>query len=155
MNQPALPPVIKTIEVPCDQARAFDTFISHVDQWWPRDKNSVSAMQGEVAKQIVMETEQGGKIYEVGFDDTIHDWGTVAVYQPHDLIELNWHIGMPAENASLVQIRFESLESNRTRVELTHTGWEAFGDKAEDMRNGYNDGWVGVFETAFKAACDT
>ncbi len=146
-------PVIKTIEVPCSQANAFSTFIDKVGSWWPLDKNSVSAMQGEVAKKVEIEAKTGGSIYEIGHDDTRHEWGSVTTYSPSDKLVLAWHIGLPAEQASRVTIDFIVVDSNKTKVVLTHDNWEAFGEKANDMREGYNKGWVGVFETAYAGAC--
>jgi hypothetical protein len=62
-------------------------------------------------------------------------------------------MGMPAETASLVEVRFSALDDERTRVELTQSDWEAFGDMAEMMRGGYGSGWVIIFEQAYKSAC--
>jgi len=148
-------PVIKTIEVPCSQAVAFSTFIDKLGSWWPLDKNSVSAMQGEVAKKVEIEARTGGSVYEIGHDDTRHEWGSVTTYSPSDKLVLAWHIGLPAEQASVVTVDFIVVDSNKTRVVLTHDNWEAFGEKANDMREGYNKGWVGVFETAYAGACAT
>ncbi|HEY8691536.1 MAG TPA: hypothetical protein VIR57_02230 [Chloroflexota bacterium] len=66
---------------------------------------------------------------------------------------MDFHMGLPAEKAGLVEVRFTALENERTRVELTHSNWEAYGDMAEMMRGGYGSGWVIIFEEAFKAAC--
>ncbi len=62
-------------------------------------------------------------------------------------------MGLPAENASLVEVRFFALDDSKTRVELKHSNWEAFGDMAEMMRGGYGSGWVIIFEEAYKSAC--
>jgi len=35
-----LDPIIKTIEVPCSQAKAFDVFLNEMDSWWPLGKFS-------------------------------------------------------------------------------------------------------------------
>ena len=84
-----LEPIIKTIVVPCSQQMAFDIFITRVGSWWPLDKNSVSAMNGAVAKQVVIEPRLGGKVYEIAHDDTRHDWGSVCLLytspSPRDL----------------------------------------------------------------------
>ena len=148
-----LAPVVKTIDVPCDQEQAFKVFIHEVNSWWPLDKNTVSAMNGEVAKSVSIKPEVGGAIIEIGHDDTEHFWGTVNSYDPYSSFSLNWHIGLPAESASLVEVTFTSAEDNKTRVQLSHSNWEAFGDQAADMRAGYESGWIGVFETAFQEAC--
>ncbi len=148
-----LDPIVKTIEVPCNQQHAFDTFVNRVASWWPLDKNSVSAMNGEVAKAVVIEPSNGGAVYEIGHDDTRHDWGSVSTFDPHSQLTLEWHIGLSAEQASEVSVTFAAMDNGHTRVTLTHSRWEAFGDKAADMRNGYDNGWVGVFENAYRDAC--
>ena len=63
-------------------------------------------------------------------------------------------MGLPrGETASLVEVRFSALEDGRTRVELTHSNWEAYGELAEMIRGGYGSGWVIIFEQAYKTAC--
>lgn len=148
-----LEPIVKTIVVPCDQARAFETFVAQVASWWPMDKNSVSAMNGGVAKKVVIEQREGGKVYEIGHDDTEHLWGSVTEYSPNDRLVLDWHIGLSADKASDVAVNFKPIDPQSTEVTLIHSRWEAFGDKASDMRAGYDNGWVGVFEQAYSNAC--
>ena len=91
---------------------------------------------------------------EIGHDDAEHLWGTVKSYHPFDSISMDFHMGLPApESASIVEVRFTALGIERTRVELTQSNWEAFGDKAAMMRDGYGGGWVDIFEKAYKSAC--
>lgn len=148
-----LEPIVKTIDVPCSCEHAFKTFIENTASWWPLDKNSVSAMNGAVAKSVSIEAKEDGRIVEIGHDDTEHHWGTVTQYNPYTNFTMDWHIGMASESPSEVSVVFTDLGDGNTRVELTHSRWESFGDKAEDMRNGYNAGWAGVFEEAFKNGC--
>jgi len=149
-----LDPIIKTIEVPCSQEKAFGVFVNEMGSWWPLDKRSMSLMQGgKPAKSLRVEAKQGGKIVEIGSDDTEHLWGTIKSYDPHDFVSMDFHMGLPPENASLVEVRFTALGEEQTRVELTQSNWEAFGDMAEMMRDGYGSGWVIIFEEAYKSAC--
>ena len=149
-----LDPIIKTIEVPCSQEKAFGVFVGEMGSWWPLDKRSMSMMHGgKPAKSLRVDPKQGGKIVEIGHDDTEHHWGTFTSYDPHVTISMDFHMGMPPDSASLVEVRFTALEGERTRVELTHSNWEAFGDMAEMMRGGYGSGWVIIFEQAYKSAC--
>ena len=149
-----LDPIIKTIEVPCSQEKAFGVFVSEMGSWWPLDKRSMSLMKsGKPAKSLRIEPKQGGKIVEIGHDDTEHLWGTIKSYDPHDSISMDFHMGMPAESASLVEVQFTALENERTRVELTQSNWEVFGEMAEMMRGGYDSDWVIIFEQAYKSAC--
>ena len=149
-----LEPLISTIEVPCSQEKAFGVFVNEMGSWWPLDKRSMSLMSGgKPAKSLRIEANQGGRIVEIGHDGTEHHWGTIRSYDPLDSISMDFHMGMPAESASLVEVRFTALGKERTRVELTQSNWEAFGDMAEMMRDGYGSGWVIIFEQAFKSAC--
>src|SRR2546425_8209142 len=72
-----LDPIIKTIEVPCSQERAFKVFLNEMDSWWPLGKFTVSAMGGAPAKAIRVEAKQGGKIVEIGPNGTEYLWGTI------------------------------------------------------------------------------
>ncbi len=149
-----LDPIIKTIEVPCSQEKAFEVFVGEMGSWWPLDKRSMSMMHGgKPAKSLRIDPKQGGMIVEIGHDDTEHHWGTITSYDPHGSISMDFHMGMPPDSASLVDVRFTALEGERTRVELTQSNWEAFGDMAEMMRGGYGSGWVIIFEQAYKSAC--
>ena len=148
-----LDPIIKTIEVPCSQQKAFDVFVREMGNWWPLDKRSMSMHSGQPAKSLRIDPRQGGKIVEIGHDDTEHHWGTITSYDPYHSVSMDFHMGLPAENASLVKVKFTALDDNRTRVELTQSNWEAFGDLAEMMHRGYGSGWVIIFEEAYKSAC--
>lgn len=151
-----LDPIIKTIEVQCSQEKAFDVFVNEMDSWWPLDMFTVSAMGGKAARSIRVEAKQGGTIVEIGSDDTKHLWGTIRSFQPHDYISMDFHIPKPnevVESRSLVELPFTALGDERTRVELTQSNWEAFGDRAEQIRGGYGGGWILIFEQAYKSAC--
>ena len=149
-----LDPIIKTIVVPCSQEKAFEVFVNEIGSWWPLDKRSMSKVHsGKPAKSLRIEPKQGGKIVEIGHDDTEHHWGTINSYDPHDSLSMDFHMGLPPDSASLVEVRFTALENERTRVELTQSNWEAFGDMAPMMRDGYGSGWVIIFEQAYKSAC--
>ncbi len=149
-----LDPIVKTIEVPCSQEKAFKVFVHEMGSWWPLDKRSMSLMHsGQPAKTVRVEARQGGKIVEIGPDDSEHHWGTFKTFDPHDSVTMDFHMGLPPDSASLVEVRFTVLDDNRTRVELTQSNWEAFGDMAEMMYRGYGSGWVIIFEEAYKSAC--
>ncbi len=145
-------PVIKTIDVPCTQEVAFNIFTKDFSKWWPQDKHSVSAMDGKTARSVQLELKQGGKITEVTHDGTELLWGSVTEWSPHGRLVIAWHINRPEAEATTVIVAFEPIASG-TRVTLTHEGWEAMGDQAQAQRDGYNKGWVHVFETCFQAAC--
>lgn len=145
-------PVIKTIDVPCDQRTAFRIFTEDMNRWWPKDRNSVSAMAGETAREVRLEPRIGGALTEIGHDGTRHSWGSVLAWDPFARLSLNWHINRPVSEATRVDVDFAPQRSG-TRVTLRHHGWEALGDEAQKMRDGYDGGRVSVFETAYAGAC--
>lgn len=149
-----LAPIISTVEVPCSQEKAFRVFVEDMPGWWPLDKRSMSKMHtGSPAKSLQVDAKVGGRIVEIAHDDVAHHWGTIRTYEPPAYLRMDFHMGLPADSASLVEVRFTALGAARTRVELIQSNWEAFGDLAEMMRGGYGSGWVIIFEQAYKAAC--
>ncbi len=149
-----LDPIVSTIEVACGQVEAFRVFVEDMGTWWPLDKRSMSLMHGGTpAKDVRVEARLGGQIVEIGPDDSEHHWGTFTAYDPHESLAMDFHMGLPPENASLVEVRFTAVSDEITRVELTQSNFEAFGDMAEMMRNGYGSGWVLIFEQGYKSAC--
>jgi len=148
-----LDPFVSKIEVPCGQERAFDVFIREMGSWWPLEKRSMSMKSGGPAKALNVDAQLGGRIVEIGHDGSEHHWGTITVFDPHDLVAMDFHMGMPPEQASLVEVRFTALDSGRTEVVLTQSNWEAFGDMAELLRGHYGSSWGLLFEEAYKNAC--
>ena len=151
-----LEPLVKTIEVPCDQKKAFTVFIEEMDSWWPLDRFTTSMMAGALAKSIRVDTREGGQIIEIGSDDTETLWGTIKTYDPYAYVSMDFHIPTPDYEVgkfTLVEVRFTVIADQQTKVELTQSNWEVFGDMAEGIHGGYGGGWVMIFEKAYKAAC--
>ncbi len=149
-------PIVRSIEVPCSQAQAFHVFVNEMHTWWPLGEFTVSAMGGSPAKSIRVDAKRGGEIVEIGPDDTEHLWGTITSYDPHGYLSMSFHIPRPGEvveDRSLVEVRFTSLGTAKTRVELTQSNWEVFGERARDLWGGYGGGWTLIFEQAYKMAC--
>ena len=149
-----LEPLVSRIEVACDQKTAFMIFVEQMGTWWPLAKRSMSMHKGEVPKGLRTDPRAGGKIIETGQDDTEYVWGSFKRFEPHDFVSMDFHMGLPPEQASLVEVRFVRVSNTRTQVELTQSNFEAFGDMAEMMRRGYGSGWVLIFEGGFRDACD-
>ena len=147
-----LDPVIKTVDVPCPQQRAFETFVDF-PKWWPLEKRSMSIMWAKApAKSLSVEAQEGGRIVELAADDQEHHWGTFRVFDPHSHVQFDFHMGLPAEQTGQVDVRFTALSATETRVELVHSNWEGYGDMAEMMFNGYGSSWAMLFEEHFAGA---
>lgn len=148
-----LQPLTSKVEVACDQQTAFMVFVEQMGTWWPLAKRSMSMHAGHPPRGLRTEPRAGGQIVETGHDGVEHHWGTFTRLEPYDYVSLDFHMGLPPENASQVEVRFVALDKGRTEVELTQSNFEAFGDMAEMMRRGYGSGWVLIFEEGFRDAC--
>ena len=146
-------PVIKSIEVSCGAAKAFDVFVNRTAKWWPLAGHSVSAGAGQAALAVTIEPKLGGAVFETKFDGARTEWGQVTAFETGKYMAMTWHPGTNAEYPTKVEVKFEELSNERTRVTLTHSGWEVWAEKADEMRSNYNGGWVTVFEDCFGQAC--
>jgi len=147
-----LPPVIKTITVPCPPELTFSLFTTEIGLWWPLDKHSCAAMEGETAQSLSVDCRNGGEFWETDHNGKRILWGSFTAFEPPARLSIAWHIARPPSEATDVTVTFKP-DGTGTKVTLTHSNWEVFGDSAQAMRNGYDNGWVHVFETRFKDVC--
>ena len=150
-----LEPLVKTIEVPCSQEKAFTIFLD-LDSWWPKDRFATAVMRGQSVEALRVEAREGGRIVEVASDGREQLWGTIRTYEPHGFLRMDFHVPHPSEEDpgfTTVEVRFTALGDARTRVELRQSNWEALGDVAEMVQGGYGQAWGMIFEGAYLEAC--
>ncbi|MGQ0641796.1 MAG: SRPBCC domain-containing protein [Gemmatimonadaceae bacterium] len=148
---------MKSIEVQCSQENAFTVFMD-MGSWWPTNKFATSVMRGQSVKTLRVDVREGGRIVEVGSDGKEVVWGTIKKYEPYSYLNMDFHVPHPSESNpgfSTVEVRFTALGSDRTRVELTQSNWEALGDVAKMVQGGYRQAWVMIFDGAYKARAET
>lgn len=141
-------PIVKTVELGCDAAHAFDVFVNRIAVWWPMD-HAASAAAGQNALGVTIEPRVGGAVYETMHDGSRNDWGEVLEFEAGRRLAMTWHPGNNADNATQVTVDFKALEAGRTRVTLTHSGWDIWGDAAAERRDNYDNGWNFVFGQRF------
>jgi hypothetical protein len=129
-------PLVKTVTVPTDAAKAFELFTAHMTRWWPLPTHSVG--RGE-ATAVTMPSEVGAPIVETTADGSRHTWGTLTRWEPPVEVAFTWHPGQPPAAATHVSVRFRQVDGG-TEVVLTHEAWEARADGAS-ARDGYDRGW--------------
>lgn len=147
-------PIVKEITVPCDAQMAFDIFVHRIASWWPLDGHSASAGDGKAAQDLTIEPHVGGEMYETKHDGTRDLWGKVLEFEPGRKLATTWHPGNNKDNPTRLDVAFEAA-GDGCRVTLTHSGWEAWGEKADEMRDNYNGGWEIVFTERFAEGCVT
>lgn len=145
-------PIMKSIDVRRSAADAFRQFTAEMGAWWPLATHTrAKTAAGEVTEHVTVEPRVGGRIYETLNDGRELDWGEVCAFEPGVRFAMHWTMGRPAEQSTLVTVRFEPLSEASCRVTLTHENWERMGDEGAKMRDAYNNGWITVFETGFGA----
>ena len=142
-------PIHKSVTVNRPVAEAFELFTAGINRWWPVSTHSCNQKR---AKECVMETRQGGEVYEIRDDGERTPWGTILTWDPPRRVVFSWHPGRDPETAQEVEVRFSDVHGS-TVVELTHSGWERYGDDAVEMRDKYTAGWSSVLEKSFVEAC--
>lgn len=136
-----LDPVVKKREIGVSADRAFEHFTRGIAQWWPLATHSLG---GEKARTVVLEARQGGRIYEIDGHGNERDWGQVSECIPGERIVFSWVLERP-DLATEVEVRFEALGPDRSRIELIHRGWDTRPDGAQ-WRANYDQGWEGIVE---------
>lgn len=132
----------------CPVGHAFTTWTERFSSWWPRG-HSVS---GDPAA-VTLEPGVGGRIYERTRDGEDIDWGEITAWDPPYGLSYRWHIRRPADEATEVEIRFVPVAEGRSKVLITHSGWERLGADADSWRDANAGGWSGLLRY-FVAACN-
>ncbi len=133
-----LPPIRRSVSVSWDPDAAFRRFTADFGKWWPSRSHSIG---GPLVKDIVLEPQVGGRIFEQHADGRRFQWGEIHVWDPPHRVQFTWHPAREASTAQDVDVRFVA-EGGGTRVELTARGWERWGDNASRAHRGYNIGWA-------------
>jgi hypothetical protein len=132
------PPVRCSTTVRSTRAHTFDVFVRTVGTWWPAQ--TFSAGRDHV-RDITIERQSGGRVFEVWDDGSVVVWGQVGVWEPPDRFVMSW-LGTPVPTE--VELSFLELGPSLTRVAVEHRGWEALTDEqlAEDcaLPGGYTGG---------------
>ena len=126
-----VPPVVKTITVRAAPQRAFDAFVMDFARWWPLSSHHVGTAAAAV--DCVIEPRAGGSIFERDAAGKERVWASVLAYEPPHRLAISWHAGKSPDAAQRLELRF-TAEDGGTRVELTHSGWEALGEEAQSVR---------------------
>jgi uncharacterized protein YndB with AHSA1/START domain len=133
-------PVVATVTVPCDQARAFELFTAGISRWWPVAGHSVG--EDEVAT-VVCEPGLDGRVFERWHDGREHEWGRITAWSPPDRLAFTWSPSPSDDVETNVEVTFGAVDGG-TLVRLTHAGWEALGEAGGEKRTAYDAGWPHV-----------
>ena len=143
----------KRITLNCAPIVAFEVFTSDMSKWWPMDTHSISAGNNTLPASLIVERAEGGRIVEVDSNGKSHPWGHFQVYQAPFRVLIAWHVDESPDHSTYIEVVFGMETDGSTSVVLTHSGWDVFGDAADQKRSDYDNGWDVVFGKRFKSAC--
>jgi uncharacterized protein YndB with AHSA1/START domain len=139
-------PVLASVHVRRPADVAFRVFTERIGDWWPLPTHGCF---GEQAAGLRI---ADGRLVERSVDGAVEIWGEVLAWEPPRRFAVTWHPGRPGGPHSVVEVEFRP-DRDGTRVELTHSGWEAYGERAAELRAAYEgpDAWtkvLGLYRTA-------
>jgi uncharacterized protein YndB with AHSA1/START domain len=139
-------PVLASVHVRRSPVDAFRVFTDRIADWWPLPTHGCF---GDKAAGLGFDD---GRLVERSADGDLEIWGEVLTWEPPRRFAVTWHPGRPDAPHSVVEVEFRA-DADGTRVELTHSGWEAYGDRAAEARAAYDgpDAWalvLGLFRQA-------
>lgn len=144
-------PIRASVTVDAPPVDAFAGFTDGMSTWWPR----AYTWSGELLESIGVEGHVGGFCYEIGANGMRLDWGRVSAWEPPGRLAFTWQIGpdrVPQPNparASEVEVAFEAIADERTRVTVIHRGFERHGDAGGSYREQLAE--AGAWETILEA----
>jgi len=154
----ARPPIRQRTTAGSDCAHTFAVFTARLGEWWPLVPFSVGR---ERIREVVLEPESGGRVYEVWEDGSTADWGRIIDWDPPRRFSMTWNAtGTP----TIVELEFRSLGPARTEVLLEHRGWEALSvrELGEDcalpggyLGGSFTAGWTAILSAFEQALTNT
>jgi uncharacterized protein YndB with AHSA1/START domain len=134
-------PIIRSIVVQVETARAFELFTGRMRDWWPRDKT----IGRERPVEVVIEPWVEGQWFERDAQGQRTQWGKVLAWDPPHRLLLGWQIGADwtyhADLLTEVELTFEAHAPGSTLVKLEHRHLERLGAEAARYRELLDGGW--------------
>lgn len=138
-------PVVKTVDVKCEPARAFELFTGRMGRWWPATHHTGATP----FEEIIVEPKTGGRWFERDASGAETNWGRVLDWSPPGRVLLAWQLNAEfrydPEFETELEVTFENLAPG-TRVRLEHRNLERFGADADRIAEMLRGGWPTIVD---------
>jgi uncharacterized protein YndB with AHSA1/START domain len=137
----SIAPIVRSVIVKCEPARAFELFTSRIQDWWPKGKT----IGREPHVAVVIEPEVDGRWFERDAQGRETQWGKVLSWEPPHRLLLAWQIGADwayhPELLTELELSFKAHAPGGTVVTLEHRHLERLGADAARVREMLDGGW--------------
>ena len=136
-------PIRKTVRVRASPETAFRLFAAGMGGWWIK---SHSLLGAEPQADVLIEPRAGGRWFERGEAGSEQDWGRVLAWEPPHRLLLAWQLNADwaydPEFETTVEVTF-TADGDHTIVDFEHRDLERYGERAAEIRGGYESGMDG------------
>jgi uncharacterized protein YndB with AHSA1/START domain len=137
----SIAPIVRAVQVKAPPARAFDLFVNHMQDWWPKGRT----IGKNPHVTIVTEPHEGGRWFERDADGNETQWGKVLAWEPPGRLLLGWQIDSQwtydPDFVTEVELTFAPADDGGTVVTLEHRNLERFGADAVAHVAALDGGW--------------
>lgn len=133
MPEQTIPDVRKSVTVAATPGHCFTVFTERPADWWPPTHVLVKKERAGLA----FEPRVGGRYFEWDVDGEEKAWGRILEWEPGRRLVMTWRIdpnwqSIPDdERASEIEVDFEAVDAEHTKVSLAHVKLHQHGPGAE------------------------
>jgi|KBSMisStaDraftv2_1062788.scaffolds.fasta_scaffold2188919_1 hypothetical protein len=95
----------------------------------------------------VIETRDGGRVYEVDTQGKEYDWGSVRIWEPGHRVVLAWTLGISGADPTEVEVSFSGSSDCVLRLEHRGTGPSWAADRPKFDSSGGWDVVLGAYRS--------
>jgi uncharacterized protein YndB with AHSA1/START domain len=138
----SIAPIIRSIVVKAEPAKAFELFTTRMQDWWPLGNATIGA---QPAVAVVLEPRVDGRWFERDAQGHETPWGKVLAWEPPQRVLLAWQIGSDwayhPELLTELELTFGAHPLGGSLVTLEHRHLERLGAAAARHRELLDGGW--------------
>jgi hypothetical protein len=112
----SLDPIVAEVVVPVTPTEAFVGFTAQMGEWWD------PALTPDAATFTNISVDPNGPVAMVHGDEE-YVWGRVMGWDPIGRYTQEFWLGHPADEATVLDVRFTEAEGGGSLVRLVHSGW--------------------------------
>jgi len=116
--------ILVSVRVRAGPRAAFDVFTRDIALWWqPSPLFRFTPRDGGV---LSFEPREGGRFIETLPSGTVFEIGKIRVWEPGRCLVFGWRQATFTKSQNTeVEIRFEPVGDEETRVTVEHRGWDS------------------------------